>query len=192
MPLFITPMKKAPMTTPITLPTPPEAETPPMKQAAMTSSSNELPALGVAEFRRAATMSPARPGEHAHVDEGEERQALGADARELRGEPVAAHRIDAPADRHARRHERVEQDQHAHDDEHVGQALVAGEQIAEAEDQDREDRVLADEQREGLGLHRLGVVAHPAARAEEDQQRGADDADQHRQPEELVLSVAPP
>ena len=46
MPLFITPMKNAPMTTPITLPTPPEAETPPMKHAAITSSSKELPALG--------------------------------------------------------------------------------------------------------------------------------------------------
>jgi hypothetical protein len=36
MPLFITPMTKAPMTTSITLPTPPEAEAPPMKQAAQT------------------------------------------------------------------------------------------------------------------------------------------------------------
>ena len=52
-------MKSAPITTFITLPTPPEAETPPMKQAAMTSSSNELPALGVAELRRAATTMPA-------------------------------------------------------------------------------------------------------------------------------------
>ena len=48
--LFITPMTKAPITTP----TPPEAKAPSMKQAAMTSSSKELPALGVAEFNRAA------------------------------------------------------------------------------------------------------------------------------------------
>ena len=61
MPLFMTPMTKAPITTPRTLPTPPEADAPPMKQAAMTSSSKELPALGVAELSLAATISPARP-----------------------------------------------------------------------------------------------------------------------------------
>ncbi|MNM38037.1 hypothetical protein D3C81_487840 [compost metagenome] len=59
MPLFITPMMKAPMTAPITLPTPPEAEAPPMKQAAITSSSKPVPALGVAVFRRAAKIRPA-------------------------------------------------------------------------------------------------------------------------------------
>jgi len=47
MPLFITPMMKAPMTAPMTLPTPPEADAPPMKQAAITSSSKPRPALGV-------------------------------------------------------------------------------------------------------------------------------------------------
>ena len=31
----------------------------------------------------------------------------------------------------------VEQDQHGHDDQHVGQALVRGEQVAEADDQRR-------------------------------------------------------
>ena len=46
MPLFITPMMKAPMTTPVTLPTPPAAEAPPMKQAAMTSSSKPRPPFG--------------------------------------------------------------------------------------------------------------------------------------------------
>ena len=59
MPLFITPMMKAPITAPITLPTPPEADAPPMKQAAITSSSKPRPALGVAVFRRAANMRPA-------------------------------------------------------------------------------------------------------------------------------------
>ena len=59
MPLFITPMTKAPITAPSTLPTPPEAEAPPMKQAAMTSSSKPRPAFGVAVFRRAANTRPA-------------------------------------------------------------------------------------------------------------------------------------
>ena len=58
MPLFITPMMKAPTTAPITVPTPPAIEAPPMKTAAITSSSNPTPALGVALFsRRGSTAS---------------------------------------------------------------------------------------------------------------------------------------
>ncbi|MNR56115.1 hypothetical protein D3C85_1766310 [compost metagenome] len=52
-------MMKAPITAPITRPTPPEAEAPPMKQAAITSSSKPRPALGVAVLSRAANTSPA-------------------------------------------------------------------------------------------------------------------------------------
>src|SRR3546814_18679092 len=59
MPLFITPMISAPTTAPVTRPTPPEAEAPPMKQAAITSSSKPRPAFGVAVFRRAAQIRPA-------------------------------------------------------------------------------------------------------------------------------------
>ncbi|MNY75908.1 hypothetical protein D3C86_2153240 [compost metagenome] len=59
MPLFITPMMKAPITAPVILPTPPEAEAPPMKQAAMTSSSKPTPAFGVAELSRAVMIMPA-------------------------------------------------------------------------------------------------------------------------------------
>jgi hypothetical protein len=82
----------------------------------------------------------------------------------------------------------VEEDQHSHDDEDVGQALVRREQITEPERQDRENGVLADEQHERLRLHGLRVVAHPAARARDDQQDGPHHADEHRQPEELRLS----
>ncbi len=59
MPLFMTPMMKAPITAPMILPTPPVADAPPMKQAAITSSSKPRPALGVAELRRAAKIRPA-------------------------------------------------------------------------------------------------------------------------------------
>src|SRR5271154_466913 len=97
-PLFITPMKKAPMTTPMTLPTPPEAEAPPMKQAAMTSSSKELPALGVAEFNRAATIRPARPASAPILAK------VRKISRSVR-HPVAAERVDAPTDGHALGHE---------------------------------------------------------------------------------------
>jgi hypothetical protein len=51
------------MTTPITLPTPPYAEAPPMKQAAMTSSSNEaLAAQTVYDIIREQAFSGARRG----------------------------------------------------------------------------------------------------------------------------------
>ena len=69
--------------------------------------------------------------QHAHVDEGAEGQALGLDARQLRRLLVAAQRIDAPADGRARGHEGVERDQQRHDDQHVRQALVGRQQIAE-------------------------------------------------------------
>ena len=46
-------MTRAPMTAPTMVPTPPPAEAPPMKAAAIASSSNMLPAPGWAEFERA-------------------------------------------------------------------------------------------------------------------------------------------
>ena len=58
MPLFMTPMTKAPITAPTTLPKPPVVDAPPIKHAAMTSSSMPSPAFGVAVFRRAAKTSP--------------------------------------------------------------------------------------------------------------------------------------
>ena len=72
--------------------------------------------------------------------------------------------------------------------EHFGQALVGGELVAEEQDQQREDRVLADEQRERLGLHRLARARAPAAQAAEDQHRCADDADDHRAPAEARVA----
>ena len=180
MPLFITPITKAPMTTPITLPTPPEAEAPPMKQAAMTSSSKELPALGVAELSRAATIRPASPASTPMLTKVRKVSRSVRMPGELRGQPVAAERVDAPADRHPRRHEGVEQDQHAHDDEHFRQALIGGELVAEEQDQHGEDRVLADEQRERLGVHGLRAARAASGEPVKISSRGADDADQHR------------
>ena len=73
-----------------------------MKQAAMTSSSKPSAGLrrrGV-EPRREHQAGQRR--QHAHVDEGQEGQPLGLDARQLRRLLVAAQRIDAPADGRAR------------------------------------------------------------------------------------------
>ncbi|MNP66289.1 hypothetical protein D3C76_1619840 [compost metagenome] len=46
------------MMAPMTVPMPPEAEAPPIKQAAIASSSKFVPAFGVAELRRAAKIRP--------------------------------------------------------------------------------------------------------------------------------------
>ena len=54
-------MTRPPMTAPMMVPTPPVTDAPPMNEAAIASSSNALPAPGVAACRRAVTMTPARP-----------------------------------------------------------------------------------------------------------------------------------
>ena len=51
--LFSTPITKAPTTAPTIVPTPPEAEAPPIKQAAIASSSNIFPASGEEALKRA-------------------------------------------------------------------------------------------------------------------------------------------
>ena len=54
-------MTRPPMMAPITVPTPPVTAAPPMKAAAMASSSKLVPAFGLAAVRRAVVTSPARP-----------------------------------------------------------------------------------------------------------------------------------
>ena len=49
-----------PTSAPMTYPTPPIGDAPPMTQAAITSNSMPSPALGVELFKRAATIKPAR------------------------------------------------------------------------------------------------------------------------------------
>ena len=140
MPLFITPMTKAPMTAPVTLPTPPVAEAPPMNTAAITSSSKPRPAFGRRGVEARGEDQAGKPRQHAHVDEGEEGQALGLDAGQLGRLLVAAQRIDAPADRGAVGHEGIERDQHRHDDEDVRQAAIGGQQIAESDHEHGQQR----------------------------------------------------
>ena len=60
MPLLRTAITKPPTMVPMTEPMPPAAEAPPMKQAAIASSSKLVPALGVAASSLPATRSPAR------------------------------------------------------------------------------------------------------------------------------------
>ena len=58
MPLVREVITNAPMSEPSTLPTPPAADTPPTKAAAMASNSNNVPALVVADCRREAYRIP--------------------------------------------------------------------------------------------------------------------------------------
>ena len=64
MPFVSDVITKAPISDPITVPTPPAADTPPTKAAAMASNSNNVPAVVVADCRRAANKIPAND---AHV-----------------------------------------------------------------------------------------------------------------------------
>lgn len=59
MPLLSTAITNPPTMVPITVPIPPDVEAPPMKQAPIASSSNPLPAFGVAALSRPATTRPA-------------------------------------------------------------------------------------------------------------------------------------
>ena len=58
MPLVRDVMTSAPMMEPTTLPTPPAADAPPTKAAAIASNSNNVPAVVVADCKRAANNMP--------------------------------------------------------------------------------------------------------------------------------------
>ena len=98
MPMFITPMISAPTTTPMILPDPPVIDAPPMKTAAITSSSNPMPALGVARVQPRRHDHAGQGRQHPHVDKAQEHQPVGPDARKLGGLFVAAdaHRCAGP------------------------------------------------------------------------------------------------
>jgi hypothetical protein len=122
-----------------------------MKQAAMTSSSKPVPALGVAVLRRGKD-EPGERGQNAHVDEGQEREPLSLDARQFCCFRIAADRVDLPADRRAPRHETIERDQRGHDDKDVRQAAVRGDQVGEIEHCAGQHDALRQEERVRLDL----------------------------------------
>jgi hypothetical protein len=57
-PLFSTPINSPPIIAPIIVPFPPEVDAPPIKHAAIASSSKDVPAFGVAAFNLAANTNP--------------------------------------------------------------------------------------------------------------------------------------
>ena len=82
-----------------------------MKQAAITSSSKPLPALGVAVLSRAANTSPATAASTPMLTKVQNDSQLRLDARQPRRLFVATQRVDAPADGRAGGDEVVEQHQ---------------------------------------------------------------------------------
>ena len=74
-----------------------------MKTAAITSSSNPTPALGVAVFSRAAKISPASAASTPMLTKVRKVSRSVLDARQLRRLAVAADGVDAPADGRATR-----------------------------------------------------------------------------------------
>ena len=59
-PLLRTPISRPPTIAPTTVPIPPVVDAPPIKHAAIASSSNPFPPFGVAEFNRPVNTMPAR------------------------------------------------------------------------------------------------------------------------------------
>ena len=96
MPLVSDMYTSAPMIEPVTLPTPPAAETPPMYAAAMRRARTACrPWRGRLQARGEQDARQRR--EHAHGAEDDVDDPLDADAAQLGRLGVAAHRIDVPA-----------------------------------------------------------------------------------------------
>ncbi len=118
MPLFSRPMMRPPMIAPGTEPMPPVTAAPPMNTAAMASSSKPLPAPGAREVELAGEDHAGEGRDDAHVHEEQERDALGLDRRQLRGEDVATDRVDVPTEDRAPHDHRVDDHEQPEHDEH--------------------------------------------------------------------------
>ena len=158
-----------------------------MKQAAMTSSSKPSAGLGRRGVEARGEDQAGERGQHAHVDEGQEGQPLGLDARQLCRLLVAADRVDPPADRGAPGHEAIERDQRRHDDKDVRQAAVGGDQVGEIEHRAGQHDALAEEERVRLDLDAMRLFARAASRA------GIDEREcQHRDPSNSEVGCSAP
>ena len=91
-------MTRPPTIEPMTVPTPPVTAAPPMKTAAMASSSQPTPSNGPEAVERADEDHAGEGRQDGHVHHDEEVDLLGLDAGELGGVAVAADRVDVPAD----------------------------------------------------------------------------------------------
>ncbi len=95
-------------------------------------------------------IMPARAASTPMLTKVRNSQLFGIDAGELRSLFIAAQRVDAATDRGARGDEGIKRDENAHDDEHVWQAAIGGELIAEEDRNSADDAHLHREEHEGF------------------------------------------
>ncbi|MPL90050.1 hypothetical protein SDC9_36095 [bioreactor metagenome] len=131
---------------------------------------------------------PGQRGKKAHVDEGEEGQPLGLDPRELGRLGVAAERVDPPADHRVLGDKGVDQCQHCHRDQHVGQAAEGGELVAQEQQRADDDEGAQPEHVRGLAHRAItGLARAPLQPGPDDRHRG-DDAERHAQQVQVALA----
>ena len=151
-----------------------------MNTAAITSSSKETPALGVAVFQSRREDQSRKRCQHAHIDESQEGQPLGPDPRKLGRLLVAAQRIDAAAERGGFGQERVDDGQEAHGDQHVGQAAKTWRACRRRTRSRPPPADCAPTKKiNRLGHHAIGAVAGARAQPHPDDQPGYDNAGDH-------------
>ena len=163
MPLFSTPMIRPPMIAPVTVPMPPVTAAPPMKAAAMASSSKPVPAPGQRRVAAGGEGDAGDAGQHAHVHEQQEVDPLGVDAGQLRGVQVAAPGVDVAAEDELVHDRAVDQDQRGQDDQDDRGAAVAGQDEGDGQDEHGGEDRLDEEPRARLVLEAqldpLGALA---------------------------------
>ena len=157
MPLFITPMMKAPTTAPMIVPTPPLMDAPPIKTAAITSS------------------------QHSHICKGQECQTLGIDTGKFGSLFIAANGVDAPSNGRFAGNESIDADQERHDDQYIGQTSERGQQIGKIDNGEGDDRVFCKEERKGLIDDTDPLLMHARAGTQNDQDRSSQDAQRQRE-----------
>ncbi len=176
MPLFMTPMMKAPMTAPTMVPTPAGHGGAADEDGSDHVELEAETALGVAVLRRAAKIRPASPASMPMFTKVRKDQSLGADAGKLRRLLVAADGIDAAADRHPVGDEGVDGDKQRHHDEDVREAAERRHQPAHVDERQENRRVLGGEEAERFFHQPLGLLAPSPLDRQEEQQDGEPDA----------------
>ena len=127
-------------------------------------------------------QNPAQRGHAAHRSEHADQRALHVHAGKRSRLHVAAHAVDVAAGAGVPQNEIVDADDHHHDDDGPGDALVAGQHHGQRADQRGEERELEGKQRRRYGFE--AVAHHVAALADfhHEDQRDGDDPDQQGQP----------
>ena len=154
-PLFITPMMKAPITAPITFPTPAGSRSATNKNSSDNVKLETDTGFGSGRIQTRSKNQAGERGQDAHRHEGTERQSLRLDAGEFGCLFIAAQRIDTSADRRARRNEGKERDQNAHDNQDVWQTFVGRKLITQIKDKPGNNYILQDKKRKGAALETM-------------------------------------